>query len=196
MNNITRILFGFVALLLALNLTSCSQETLPVNPSANDLQSGNLEFLSFGTSSQSLQKKIIQSEFIERKKGGTLHLKYKTDDLKIDIKLKIHKDSIQDDSKFLMNIDSEQFLANLDVVFGPHGTQFSIPADLNIEVEGLDLSELNSEETIDVYYDNQEAGQWEKMVSEDIKIDFKKGKIKIKKAKLPHFSRYAVAWSR
>ncbi len=196
MKNFKTIIFGFTITFLALNLTSCSQDMLPVSPSENSSKSANLEFLSFGKTSQSLQKIINDSKYIKRKKGGTLHIEYCAGKLKIDVKLKIHRKSIQVDTEFLMSIDSDQFVANLDVVFGPHGTQFSKFADLDIKVEGLDLSGFDFDSNMDVYYDNEESGQWEKMETDRIKVDYKKGKIEVKKAKLPHFSRYALAWSR
>ena len=82
----------------------------------------------------------------------------------------------------------------VDMEFGPHGTTFLMPVLLNITAVGLDLSEAN-EETLDLYYDNPDTGQWEKVERENVIITKSTGTLQIVNARIPHFSRYAVAWS-
>ena len=50
-------------------------------------------------------------------------------------------------------------------------------------------------ETLDIYYDNPETGRWEKVRRKKVIVDKDIGLVKIVNARLPHFSRYAVAWS-
>ena len=129
-------------------------------------------------------------------RGGTLELEHTGDNkLHISLSLKILSGTISRDAQVSISLDDTQFLVNLDVVFSPHGVTFSQPAILNIEAEGLDLGGINPD-VLDIYYDNQEKGQWEPMPRDQIKVDVNGGKIVVKNARLPHFSRYAVAWSR
>jgi len=45
---------------------------------------------------------------------------------------------------------------------------------------------------VDIFYDNQENGQWEPMQRDDVLIDVDAGSVKVVNARLPHFSRYAI----
>ena len=86
---------------------------------------------------------------------------------------------------------------DIDMEYSPHGLIFNKPALLNIRGENLDLSELDPA-TIDLfglYYINQETGQWEAMETDEIYIDIASGIVRVVNARLPHFSRYALAWS-
>jgi hypothetical protein len=181
---------------LALNFSGCSKENALGPIIENEKPDFNI--LSFGNVQNSLKKTIKVSKNIKKAYGGTLYLsdEFETDDeeVDVDIRLKIHPNSIPADDEFLMSIDSDQFLANLDVVFGPHGMKFSKPAELTINIQGLDLSGLDLN-TIQVYYDNQDTGQWEMMECDEISIDIDNGEIEVINAKLPHFSRYALAHS-
>jgi hypothetical protein len=167
----------------------------------------NLEILSFGNVVPSLMKKISTSENITYDKGGKLKIDCKIpiyiddgdddddDYVEMDMKieLKIHKKSIDvDEADVGMSIDSDRFHGDMDVIFGPHGLKFSKPANLDIEVKHIDLSQLGSD-NLSVYYYNGDTGNWEKMNVKKIKVEKKKdGKIKVEKAELPHFSRYAL----
>ena len=48
---------------------------------------------------------------------------------------------------------------------------------------------------IGCYYDNPEVSEWETMRTYDVIVKEKEGYIKVLDAKIPHFSRYAVAWT-
>ncbi len=56
---------------------------------------------------------------------------------------------------------------NMDMDFGPDGLVFQSPAILNVTATGLDLSNVN-EETLDIYYDNTGAGQWERVERDNV----------------------------
>ncbi len=86
---------------------------------------------------------------------------------------------------------------NIDMEYAPHGLVFNRPAILNIRGENLDLSELDPAiiDRFGLYYIDQETGQWEEMETDEIYINIATGVIRIVKARLPHFSRYALAWS-
>ncbi|MCH7755890.1 hypothetical protein IH970_12310 [candidate division KSB1 bacterium] len=81
-----------------------------------------------------------------------------------------------------------------DMEFGPDGTVFANPALLNIIAVNLNLKKVNLE-TLGIYYDNPETGQWQKIDSENVVVDKEHGFLRIRNAQIPHFSRYAAAWS-
>ncbi len=79
--------------------------------------------------------------------------------------------------------------------FGPAGTVFANPALLNIIGVNLKLKKVNLE-TLGIYYHNPETGQWQQIDSEyEVIVDKEHGFLRIRDAKIPHFSRYAPAWS-
>lgn len=185
-----------IFVIIAFSFSNCSKDMSPVASNQEIKEQGGIKFLSFGKSSKSLQKVITATEFIEKEIGGKLSLEFAYENVDsqkvdVDIELEIQANSIVEDNEFTMSVDDEYFVSDLDVTFGPHGTQFSIPALLNISVKGIDLSGVNPDEVF-LYYDNQETGEWELMECDVIEIDAEQGLIKIVNGKLPHFSRYAI----
>ena len=108
--------------------------------------------------------------------------------------MKVLPKAIKKKLKLGLSLDDQVVTGNVDLLFSPHGTKFKKPAILNIEAKNLDMSEMNLE-AIAVYYDNPKTGKWKKMKSKEIIIKPEDGYIKIIDAELPHFSRYAVAYS-
>lgn len=71
------------------------------------------------------------------------------------------------------------------------------PALLNLEATGLDLSAIDPAmvDQIDFFYVNKETGRREQMRNDSLIIDLDAGYIKLVNARLPHFSRHAIAHS-
>ena len=164
-----------------------------------------------------LKKDILVQEFITADKGGTLELKYNwidessegfeevqteystlykqdinlTDKSKVKITLKVLPDALDED--MLLSLDFNDSV--LAMTFAPHGLVFNTPAILNIKVKDVDLTAVGTS-GIGVYYENLETGTWDLMESEKTSVSVKDGKLEIKNALLPHFSRYAVAYGR
>ncbi|MCG8605817.1 hypothetical protein MJD09_12570 [bacterium] len=186
---------------LLLNFNACTGH-LPFAPEENAASdSGELNFLTFGEINSSLNKKATVKKFIRKKRGGTLRLEHEYDvkngEVEVEISLKIPPGALDEDKNLMLTIDDEKFLGEFDVVFSKHGTVFNKPAILNIdiEIEDIDLSHVNFED-LDIYYDNQESGEWERMSRDAVRVnvDDDEVTIKVKNAKIPHFSRYAVGW--
>ncbi len=187
-------------LVIIFSFSSCSKDFFPRAPN-DDLiteeitKPNNIQFLSYGKVLPSLKKTIVVTEYIESDEGGKLKLKYKIDtetgEVEVEIQLKIQKNSIPSDSEFSMSVDDKTFLVDLDILFGPHGAAFSEPAQLDVKIEGIDLSGVDPS-AIYVYYEKSQ-GEWEKMDCKKVKVDIEKGKIEVKKGELHHFSRYALS---
>ncbi len=107
------------------------------------------------------------------------------------VSLQFGPGAINQDIEMSLSIETTELLGGVAITFSPHGTNFNNPAILNIEAHGVDLTGLDSN-SIDVYYDNQNSGQWQKMQRDDVIVDVNAGTIQVINARLPHFSRYAI----
>ena len=130
---------------------------------------------------------------IKGKVGGLIKLKksYVAADghtVKIDVKLKVKKNSFSGNVKITLTVDDE-FAA---VKFSPI-MNFKKPAELNLLFEGIDLEELNltSGDYDFVFIDDN--GNTELVGYKAIHVIESKGKIWVTNAKLNHFSRYAFS---
>jgi hypothetical protein len=186
--------------LFGLALVGCEQDT-PLQaidnnsspePTAVSASGKTIHFLGFAEKNKNtLNKKKKTEEYIQKDKGGDIKLDDKTTIREVKFHLKIPKNSIDFGKLVSMEYDDQNFEGFADLVFGPHGTQFSSPALLDFEVKGLDLTGVNPED-VKLFYVN-ENGQWEEMVAKKIEVKVQDGKVKIDDAELPHFSRYALA---
>jgi hypothetical protein len=57
-----------------------------------------------------------------------------------------------------LTLDDEDFMGDLDIEFGPLGLTFSSPALLSIKADGLDLSNVNTQ-NLKLYYVNADSGE-------------------------------------
>ena len=187
---------GVLMSAFALNFNACTEQS-PLDSSKTG--NGELNFLKIGESVTRLSKKVSTSEFVTYKDGGELIVEYKgieNDNGAVEAKLtlKVFSETISEDAELVMSLDDQVLVGNVDVGFEPHGITFSSPALLTIEAKSLDLSGVNPH-LINIYYDNPETGEWELMNSYGVIVKTEDGYVKIIDAELPHFSRYAVAWS-
>jgi len=211
MRNITRTFALIVTAGITFNFFGCSGNS-PVTPEAGTVSKREMNFIKLGDAITSLNKgSTTVSSWMTTKDGGHLEIvrgaafaenhadstiedDYKTVDYETVSSLKVNLDvmgcCLREDIELSMTLDGQC----VDMEFGPHGTTFLTPILLNITAVGLDLREVN-EETLALYYDNPETGQWEKVVNEGIEILKSSGYLRVLNAELPHFSRYAVAWS-
>jgi hypothetical protein len=105
--------------------------------------------------------------------------------------LEIVPGSISEDVTISLELETTELAGGVSFSFHPHGITFSEAAILNIEAQGVDFTGVNPND-VDIFYDNQETGQWEPMQRDDVIIDVNAGTIKVVNARLPHFSRYAI----
>jgi len=105
--------------------------------------------------------------------------------------LEIVPGSISEDVTISLELETTELSGGVSFTFHPHGINFSEPAILNIEAQGVDFTGVNPND-VDIFYDNQENGQWEPMQRDDVLIDVDAGSVKVVNARLPHFSRYAI----
>ncbi len=196
---------------LALCLSGCSSE-IPLQfegdtpaVSSDSVLSENLNFieLGFGTGKSgfgaaTLSQVVQATDSVTYESGGNLHIEHRVSfggrEVHVVVTLVVLPHAISEDTELSLNLDDETLVGNVDVTFQPHGITFSRPAILNIQARGLDLSGLDTQQ-IDIYYDNPDSGQWEKMPRKRVIINENNGFINVVAAEIPHFSRYAVAWA-
>ncbi len=186
----------------AVSFNACNTES-PMNTNTtagtdNVLQTSNgpVRVLSLGASGSTLQKVTSVTEFIRASEGGSVILRHNNprNRMVAEMSLRILPKTLDSDREISMTLDDEDFVGNMDVVFGAHGTVFSKPAILNIYANGLDFSGVNVE-ALQIYYYEPATDTWEAMQADFIGADAARGEMKIINAQIPHFSRYAVAWS-
>ncbi len=135
--------------------------------------------------------------YVTWKDGGVLTIEYKGEehnngDVYVVTTFKVYQESISEDAELKLSMSDDLFGGDVDASFQPHGITFSKDAELSIEAKNIDLLGVDVS-TVGLYYISD--GQWEKMKADKIIVKKDEGYLKIDKAKIPHFSRYAVAWS-
>ncbi len=135
--------------------------------------------------------------YVTYKDGGVLMIEYKGEEhnngnVYVKSTFKVYQESISEDAELRLGMGEGLLNGDVDANFQPHGITFSGDAELTIEAKNIDLSGVDAS-TVGLYYVSD--GQWEKMQAANITVNKGEGYLKIDKAKIPHFSRYAVAWS-
>ncbi len=131
---------------------------------------------------------LFAAEYIEGHKGGSIKIDEKIPggpfgEIDVKAELKFPKDAFIGNKNITMVIETSFGTAT----FSPHAT-FEKCAVYNAEIKGLDLSGINPSD-IDFVY-KTEKGKYEFIDKSKIEVDLKDGKLKVRDAKLPHFSRY------
>ena len=196
-NKLIKKTLGIALAALAITFSGCDQQNNVIAPDSNAqserptavaADGKTIHFIGFNENHRSSLNKIYTVEkYITKKHGGKLEISTSDAYFSLDIPSK----SIDNDKFVSMKYDDLNFLGFTDVVFGPHGTQFSKPALLNVSLQNMDLTGINPDK-VALYYVN-DNGQWEKMVVESITVDLITGTVIVLNAQINHFSRYAVA---
>ncbi len=211
---------GILMTAFALNFNACSEQSPVSSTDESPFAQDNVQIIDLGDAFASLDKgelkvsavvtpedggqlvlikgKAFEEEQEDFEEEGELEI-FEEDDLDIldydedsgfIVSLQVLPNSVQDTTELSLRMNKKSF----DMEFGPPGTVFANPALLNIIAVNLNLEEVNLE-TLAIYYHNSETGQWEKIDSENVILDTEHGFLRIRDAQIPHFSRYAVAWS-
>jgi len=174
-------------LLSALFFLGCVEA--PISPLTEDNHS--YQFIKLPKKSgMSVENIFSITKEIDGKKGGEIKLResYKAEDgntVKIDVKLKIKRNSFEGKVDITLTIDDE-FAA---VSFSP-AMVFDKPLELNLTLEGIDLEELNltTGEYNFAFFDDD--GTTDIVSYNALHVNESRNKIWVTKAKLYHFSRY------
>ncbi len=211
---------GVLMTAFALNFNACSDQSPLSSTDESPFARDNVQLIDLGDAFASLSKgelkvsavvtpedggqlvlikgKAFKEQQKDFKKSGEIEI---VDEDSLDIvgfgkkagfivSLTVLPHSVKDTTELSLRMDKKSF----DMEFGPPGTVFAKPALLNIIAVNLNLKKVNLE-TLAIYYDNPETGQWQKIDSENVVVDKEHGFLRIRNAQITHFSRYACAWS-
>ena len=178
--------------LLALFVVGCSEQSSMLAPD-NKVNTTEPNWISLpnmnGESGMSVMSMPIfqVNKEIDGKNGGKIKIDEKyagpNGEVKVKAELEFPKDAFVGSKNITMILDTQFGLAT----FSPHA-YFDIDAIYNAEFLGLDLTGVNPNNVGFVY--QAEDGSYEYIDYSKIEVDFKNGKLKVRDAKLPHFSRY------
>lgn len=162
---------------------------------AAERQGLNLIQLPQQQAENSLEKIVTCTKYATVKSGAYLSLNYASFTLKgltaVTVSLNVLPNALSKDQSLTMSFDGEYMMTDVDLTFGPHGTQFLKPALLNVKAVGLDLSALPSNTTLGkLWYFNETTNTWEPIKSDAVLINVKFGTLICINGYLPHFSRY------
>ncbi len=198
------VLLLFLVVSVAMLFFGCSKTSSPLAPedrltirTQDFAPKPNFQILTFDNVKKSLKKEYFISEYFPYDVGGTINLDYEltTEDsglIDVSVSLQILPNAMTANADISMLINDAEFFGDFDVVFDPHGTIFSTPALLNIHIVGMDLGIANPDD-FELYYVNEDTGEWELMVCESITVNLELGEIIVVNGQLPHFSRYALS---
>jgi len=209
---------GALLTAFALNFNACSEQSPMSSTDESPFAQDNVQIIDLGDAFTSLDKGEVKAVVTPEDGGQLVLIKgeafedeqedfeeegeleiFEEDDLDIleydeesgfIVSLQVLPNSVQDTTELSLRMDKRSF----NMEFGPPGTVFANPALLNIIAVNLNLKKVNLE-TLAIYYHNPETGQWEKNDSGDVIVDKEHGFLRVRNAQIPHFSRYAVAWS-
>lgn len=103
--------------------------------------------------------------------------------VKVDITIDFKKHTVAKDTEITMTFDIETGV----ITFLPHMI-FNKEATLDVDLDGLDLDGVE-EEDVNFFYLATD-GNYEAVDKLKVKVKIDKGNVKLKKGKIPHFSRY------
>jgi len=175
-----KLLITLITILL-FGITSCTDKSNLVDPNSN--------FENPTLSKQIISKTDISiTQRIRNNKGGTIKLRANLDPesgQESAAYLTIPKNSMPED---IMDITVSFVPGFPDIELGPHGTEFSEPLTLDLKIEN---SWFDKNDKIDFKYVDVNGNPIEDVEYEALVFRFNNKYVKVKKAQLSHFSRYA-----
>jgi len=178
--------FLLSSLLFVLLIAGCSDNSYINNPETQGVKSW-LQIQKIN-SDNSLEKSFTFSEVIDGSEGGKLVFSKEKKNFAFEGSLKIYAGAYDGNETISAKVDTK----NAYIDFAPSPFTFNIPAKLNFELSGVDLSNTNADDIQFGYFDAQNnfvPAQYKEM-----SVNPDEGKLSVKGVKIDHFSRYG--WTR
>lgn len=169
----------------------CSDESGIVNP---EKPSKNYEWLTISKDHAGLGvENVVSNELyaeIDGNSGGKVKFDFNFQDLggqdiQVKGKLKVKKNSYEGTLNLSMLFND----GDPSVFLSPSGLEFNKDLELTLKYKNLDLSGVNPGDEIQFAYIDA-SGQTVIAQYQQLKVKLNKGKLVVKKAKIPHFSRF------
>ena len=178
-----------LGLFLLLVFFGCKQESDITSPVGdNTIQKPNW-LITLPSNGLGIETVHSASELIDGSKGGDVQLRGEFGEIKIDSRLHIFSGSFTGFLTISTHIDD----VNCLTTFGP-SYEFNTPLEYTLMFQGLDLTGVNPDDVKFVY--QAADGSIHECESDGVDVDLNKGKLKVNKAKIPHFSRYGFVTHR
>jgi hypothetical protein len=178
----------FLLVILIGFLVGCSDESGVVTP-VQETQKATWLKLNTYKSNLTLEKTFTKTKTLQGDKVGVLtaSVNFKAiggEDIKVGCSLFFPKNSFQGTETFGVTIDDQETTVDLS----PSPFTFNSPINLTLSYKGVDLQNVDPN-AVDFYY-VAPNGELTKAEYDELDVDVVKGKLKVKNAKIPHFSRF------
>ena len=145
------------------------------------------------------RKPAFIKKVISAKQGGQLLLDWESKDqngvtgTKVKAEVKILPGGLEQDTEISIYLDNaEHVMITVNLEFGKHGTAFLIPAEVKLDIWGLDFSGYGPTDVIDLYWYDPDAETWFPVPKEFKKVNRSQGKVE-GIWYFEHFSRYSLS---
>lgn len=189
----TRIMKTVITLIITgiIFLAGCTDENNLITPEINQKAGPDWITLPAPVGGASVENEYSVTGVINGVDGGKLQINeiylggpYST--VRLGIKLTFPQNCFQGTETITMNVD----MVHGTVTYSP-SMQFDIPALLDLDFQGIDLSGIDAD-SINFVYHNPD-GYFDIMESNTITVNTVNGTISMKDGKVPHFSRYGFS---
>jgi hypothetical protein len=142
---------------------------------------------------KSLEKRSEVTKYVRYDRWNIVSISnsYKCDNRRVSINasLTIPSNSLNQDTWITMGFVDDYLMSDVNLSFGPDGTEFNKPAFLNIFAYGLDLSGWSQNDDPKLAAYNESTGQWEVVPFQKVYFNVENGSLWCY-SQLTHFSRY------
>ncbi len=185
-------LMKLTAVLTLLIMIGCAEDTNLLSPADSKDEGININKVNWfklpAPDDASVENTFSVSTLIDGKRGGKVEIQESYaggihGKVSIYSNLNFPKGAFDGERLITMTIDVDAGRA----IFSPSGI-FNKAAQYDLKLEGLDLTNINPD-AVDFVYENPD-GTLEAIDNHDVVISIRDGRLHVKKAKLPHFSRF------
>lgn len=188
----------FMLVLAGLFLVGCQDSSLnPVSPDGNKpaINKTDIGGLQDNILQNSIDPSLVIDKQIDGRRGGSITIDKEVvqNDRKVRVKLNLQFEKGAFEG--VQNIKVMINPANASITFLPHVRTFDSEVELDLTIEGIDLTNLNldgSRKVKFVYFDDN-GNVSEIIKSIRVKADDNTGTLSVSGAELKHFSRYGWA---
>ncbi len=174
----------FIALSFLI-IIGCSESLVDSNQPQNVQNFAKHNWIALNNqNSASVESNLSASEVIKKNKGGKINLNERAGSIKIKAKLDVPKNAFSNDETLLVTVSADPYSASVN--FEPSPYTFDKELSFDLEYDGLNLNGIDKSE-IDFGY---LAPDGSFVKAEYDKIDLHNDKLKVKNARISHFSRY------
>jgi hypothetical protein len=127
---------------------------------------------------------VIVQKWISAEQGGQLLLDWEAKDengvtgSKVKVEVKILPGALERDAMISIRLANPAYaMVTVDLAFGTHGTRFRMPAEVKLDLQGLDLSGYKSADAIDLFWYDPSSQSWFPVPKVYKQVELTQGKV-------------------